>query len=202
MSRDAVATTHPVVQHVETVEQASQAFDAITYQKGEAVIRMLEGYVGEDAWREGVRNYMKAHAYGNTVSDDLWRRSQAAAGKPILDIAHDFTLQPGIPMIRVESATCSNGKTTLKLTQGEFTKDRPDKQPLSWRVPVIAQAVGGEPVRTIVEGGAGTLDVPGCGPVVVNAGQSGYYRTLYSPAAVRRDHATASPSSRRSTSSA
>ncbi len=78
MSRDAVASTHPVVQHVETVEQASQAFDAITYQKGGAVIRMLEGFVGADAWREGVRNYMKAHAYGNTVSDDLWR---AGAGR-------------------------------------------------------------------------------------------------------------------------
>ncbi|HEY0502810.1 MAG TPA: M1 family metallopeptidase [Lysobacter sp.] len=182
MARDAVATTHPVVQHVETVEQASQAFDAITYQKGSAVIGMLEGYVGADAWRTGVRNYMKAHAYGNTVSDDLWREIQAASGKPMLDIAHDFTLQPGIPMLRVSAAACRDGKTTLTLTQGEFTRDRPDKQPLRWRVPVIAQAVGGEPVRTIVEGGHGTLDVPGCGPVVVNAGQSGYYRTLYAPA--------------------
>jgi aminopeptidase N len=182
MSLDAVASTHPVVQHVETVEQASQAFDAITYQKGAAVIRMLEGYVGADAWRDGVRHYMKKHAYGNTVSDDLWREVQASAGKPVLDIAHDFTLQPGIPLIRVESATCAGGNTTLKLTQGEFTKDRPDKQPLLWRVPVIAQTVGGEPVRTVVEGGATTLEVPGCGPVVVNAGQSGYYRTLYAPA--------------------
>jgi len=177
MSRDAVASTHPVVQHVETVEQASQAFDSITYQKGGAVIRMLEGFVGENAWREGVRSYMKAHAYGNTVSDDLWREVQVAAGKPILDIAHDFTLQPGVPLIRVESASCDGGTTTVKLTQGEFTKDRPDKVPLKWRVPVIAQA-GGEPVRTVVEGAA-TLSVPGCGPLLVNAGQSGYYRTLY-----------------------
>jgi len=177
MSRDAVASTHPVVQHVETVEQASQAFDAITYQKGGAVIRMLEGFVGESAWRQGVRNYMKAHAYGNTESDDLWREVQAAAGKPILDIAHDFTLQPGVPLIRVESASCDGGTTTVKLIQGEFTKDRPDKTPLKWRVPVIAQA-GGESVRTVVEGTA-TLSVPGCGPLVVNAGQSGYYRTLY-----------------------
>ena len=122
---DAVATTHPVVQHVETVEQASQAFDAITYQKGEAVIRMLEGYVGADAWRDGVRSYMKTHAYGNTMSDDLWRAVQAAAGKPIVDIAHDFTLQPGVPLIRVESATCNGGKTTLQLTQGEFTQGPP-----------------------------------------------------------------------------
>jgi len=196
MSMDAVASTHPVVQHVETVEQASQAFDAITYSKGAAVIRMLEGYVGADAWRDGVRNYMKAHAYGNTVSDDLWREVQATAGKPVLDIAHDFTLQPGVPLIRVESATCTNGKTTLKLTQGEFTKDRPDKQPLQWQVPVIAQTAGGEPARTVVTGGAGTLEVPGCGAVVVNAGQSGYYRTLYAAPqfdAIRKGFAKLAP---------
>jgi len=194
MSRDAVASTHPVVQHVETVEQASQAFDAITYQKGGAVIRMLEGFVGEDAWREGVRKYMKVHAYGNTVSDDLWREVEAAAGKPILDIAHDFTLQPGVPLISVDAATCANGNTIVRLTQGEFTKDRPGKQPLHWRVPVIAQA-GGEPVRAVVEGSA-TLELPGCGPVIVNAGQSGYYRSLYAQpqfAAIRDGFAKLAP---------
>ena len=178
MSQDSVATTHPVVQHVETVEQASQAFDAITYSKGEAVIHMLEGYVGEDAWRTGVRNYIKAHEHGNTVSDDLWKSVQAAAGKPITQIAHDFTLQPGIPLIEVRAAACSNGKTEIALRQGEFTRDRPNKTPLRWHVPVIAKTVGGKEVRTVVDGKA-TLSVPGCGPVLVNAGQTGYYRTLY-----------------------
>ena len=196
MSLDAIATTHPVVQHVETVEQASQAFDAITYSKGEAVIGMLEGYVGADTWRDGVRRYMKAHAYGNTVSDDLWREVEAAAGKPVMAIAHDFTLQPGIPMIRVESAQCSAGKTTLALSQGEFTRDRPDKKPLSWRVPVIAETVGNAPARTLVSNGHATLTVDGCGPVIVNAGQSGYYRTLYAPAqfaAIKGSYAKLSP---------
>ena len=61
MNRDALATTHPVVHHVATVEEASQAFDSITYDKGEAVIAMLEAYAGADAWRDGVRRYMKAH---------------------------------------------------------------------------------------------------------------------------------------------
>ncbi|MFS8137727.1 MAG: M1 family metallopeptidase [Thermomonas sp.] len=182
MSRDAVATTHPVVQHVDTVEQASQAFDAITYAKGQAVINMLEVYVGSDKWRQGVRDYIKAHAYGNTVSDDLWKTVQAAAGKPVTQMAHDFTLQPGIPLIRVASSACSNGKTTLTLTQGEFTKDRPGKTPLRWHVPVIAKSIGSsDDARTVVDGEA-TLVVPGCGPVLVNAGQSGYYRTLYTPA--------------------
>ncbi|TBR38838.1 MULTISPECIES: M1 family metallopeptidase [Dyella] len=178
MGRDAIATTHPIVQHIETVEQASQAFDAITYSKGQAVIGMLEGYVGADGWRDGVRLYMKQHAYGNTVSDDLWKAVETASKKPVTTIAHDFTLQPGIPMIKVESATCNAGKTTIKLSQGEFTRDRPNKTALKWHVPVIAQTVGGEPARTVVDGTA-TMELAGCGPVLVNAGQSGYYRTLY-----------------------
>ncbi|MDB6163468.1 MAG: aminopeptidase, partial [Xanthomonadaceae bacterium] len=157
MSRDSVASTHPVVQHVETVEQASQAFDAITYSKGAAVIRMLESYVSADAWRTGVRSYMRKHAYGNTVSDDFWQSVEKAAGKPITAIAHDFTLQPGVPLIRVESGTCSGGKTTLQLTQGEFTRDRPDKTPLTWPVPVIAQVPGNPVARTLVVDHHGTL---------------------------------------------
>jgi aminopeptidase N len=185
MKRDAIASTHPVVQHVETVEQANQAFDSITYQKGQAVITMLEAYVGSDAWRAGVRNYMKKHAYSNTVTDDLFSEVEAAAGKPIMDIAHQFTMQPGVPLVKVESASCSQGKTALVLSQGEFTVDRPDKVPLHWNVPVIAAVAqpgaAARETRGIVDGRT-TLQVDGCGPVVVNAGQSGYYRTLYAPA--------------------
>ncbi len=195
MSQDAVATTHPVVQHVETVEQASQAFDSITYSKGEAVITMLEAYVGPATWRTGVRNYIKAHEHGNTVSDDLWQSVQAAAGKPIMQIAHDFTLQPGIPLIRVQTTACNAGKTEVLLSQGEFTKDRPNKTPLRWHVPVIAETVGGKPVTTVVDG-KGTLSVPGCAPVLVNAGQTGYYRTLYTQAqfdALKGDFAKLKP---------
>jgi aminopeptidase N len=181
MARDAVATTHPVVQRIETVEQASQAFDEITYQKGEAVIRMLEAYVGENAWRNGVRAYMKAHAYGSTVSDDFWKPIAKAAGKPVTDIAHDFTLQPGVPLIRVSEPVCRDGKTSIAFAQDEFTRDRPGKLPLSWRVPVIAQVANNPSASTLVTGGQGSLLLPGCGTVVVNAGQTGYYRTLYTP---------------------
>jgi aminopeptidase N len=181
MSRDAIATTHPVVQTITTVEQAEDAFDVITYSKGEAVIRMLEAYVGPDTWRDGVRAYIKAHAYGNTVSDDLWRAIDKAAGEPVSVIAHDFTLQPGVPLIRVGDAVCVAGKTTVALTQEEFSQDRPDKKPLSWHVPVIAKTIDGAPARTLVSGGKARLTMPGCGAVLVDAGQTGYYRTLYSP---------------------
>lgn len=181
MGRDAMATTHPIVQHVATVEQASQAFDGITYGKGAAVIAMFEDYVGADAWRNGVRSYIQAHAYGNAVTDDLWREmDKAAPGKRFVDVAHDFTLQPGVPLIRSASA-CVDGRTRVTLQQGEYTIDRKDKVPLRWRVPVTLRGADGKEVRTLVDGRA-TVELPGCtGPVLVNAGQKGYYRTLYSP---------------------
>jgi len=140
----------------------------------------VEEYVGRKAWADGVRLYMKKYAYGNAVSDDLWTQIEVAARKPVKAIAHDFTLQPGVPLIRVESALCSKGSTTLKLSQGEFSRDHPEKKPLRWRVPVIVQQLGTTPsYRTLVRNGAATITIPGCAPVIVNAGQSGYYRTLY-----------------------
>ena len=181
MGRDAYATTHPVVQHVETVEQASQAFDGITYGKGSAVINMLEDYVGADAWRAGVRSYIAKRAYGNALTDDLWTEvDRAAPGRQFTQVAHDFTLQPGVPLIKA-SATCSNGRTTVLLEQGEFTVDRPDKAPLRWRVPVAVRGSDGTVAKALVDGKA-SVELPGCGPVLVNDGQKGYFRTLYAPA--------------------
>ncbi len=184
MSLDSLATTHAVVQKITTVDQVNQAFDAITYQKGEAVITMLEGYAGEDAWKAGIQAYMKAHAYGNTVTDDLWKAVEGAGAKGLVSIAHDFTSKPGIPLVTVDSAVCKGGSTVLTLSQSEFSRDQKTKAPLSWNVPVKAQTIGGEAQRLILQG-KGTVTLPGCGAYVVNAGQTGYYRSLYPAANVK-----------------
>lgn len=181
MTLDAFSTTHPVIQKITTVEQTSQAFDAITYQKGEAVITMLEGFAGEEVWRSGIRQYMKDYAYQNTVTDNLWAAVEAAGAKGITRIAHDFTRQPGIPLIKLGAATCINGDTSLSLIQGEFTRDRKGKASLQWNVPVIARVIGQPESRAIIRG-SGKMTLKGCGPVVINAGQSGYYRVLYGDA--------------------
>ena len=184
MGLDAVATTHPVIQEIRTVEQISQAFDAITYSKGEAVITMLEGFAGEDTWRTGIRAYMQKHQFGNTVTDDLWQAVEDAGAEGLVEVAHDFTKKPGVPLITVESAVCQNGNLQVTFRQGEFSLDRKeqtDANPQTWAVPVMAATVGNQPVRTIVRGGSGSVSVPGCGTLLVNAGQTGYYRTLYQP---------------------
>jgi len=182
MALDARATTHAIVQKIETVDQMNQAFDAISYQKGEAIIAMLENFAGEDVWRSGMRLYMKRHAHSNTTTEDLWKAQEDAGAKGLSAIAHDFTSQPGIPLIRIAGARCEAGSTVLLLTQGEFSSDRKEKtdaSPQRWHVPVAAMTLGGKRVQTVVTDGAGTLKVPGCAPVLLNVGQTGYYRTLY-----------------------
>jgi aminopeptidase N len=187
MGLDAFATTHPIVQTIRTVEDTNQAFDAITYQKGEAVITMLESYAGEDVWRNGLRTYMAQHKYGNTRTDDLWNAVEAAGARGLTAIAHDFTNQPGIPLLRVGRIICAGGNTSVELTQSEFSRDRKDSidgEKRRWQVPVLARAGDGAVARQVITGGTGSLTLPGCGPVLINAGQAGYYRTLYSPAAL------------------
>lgn len=180
MRLDAKSGTHPVINHIRDVLQANQAFDGITYQKGEAVIAMLESYVGAATWRAGVRNYIRKHAYGNTTTDDLWREVDAVSPRKLTDIAHDFTRQPGVPLV-----TVGEGGGGLTLTQGRFGVDAASKAAQRWRVPVAVRPLGGGAApasETVVDGSA---RLPG-GPAVVNAGQSGYFRTAYSPALFAR----------------
>ena len=187
MGQDAFVTTHPVVQKIRTVEETNQAFDSITYSKGEAVIAMLEAYAGADTWRQGLRAYMAERKYGNATTDDLWRAVENAGAAGLTAIARDFTTQPGIPLVRVAEAHCIGGATHLTLEQGQFSRDRKDQAaaaPLAWRVPLLLTPLGGKPVRTVLSSGRGEATVAGCAPVVVNGGQLGYFRTLYPQASL------------------
>ncbi len=181
ISLDARATTHPIIQKIQTVEQISQAFDAITYRKGEAVIRMLEASVGADPFRDGVRRYMAKHAYGNTVTDQLWTEIEAASGKPVVPMMHSFTLQGGVPLIKVGAPKCVGGKTILSLSQGRFALDAGSRKPLTWIVPVRLSQ--GDTTTMVMVSGAkpATVSIAGCGAVVVNAGQTAYFKTQYTP---------------------
>jgi aminopeptidase N len=168
------------LQPVTTAEQALQAFDSITYDKGAAVITMLEAYVGPDRFREGVRRYMKAHAFGNTVDNDLWREVQAAAGEPVVDIEHDFTRQAGVPLIRVIP---EGGQ--VRLEESRFAEDPDsvkDLRPQTWRIPLTVAPARGAPVHLLL---SGTATVAGPAPLV-NAGGLAYARVAYPQA-----HATA-----------
>ncbi|KQS04559.1 peptidase M1 [Sphingomonas sp. Leaf357] len=183
LGADATAATHPIIRKIESVDQIGGAFDGITYQKGQAVIGMLESTLGPDVFRAGIRRYMAKYKYGNTVTDQLWTELSAAAGKPVADIAHDFTLQPGVPLITLTSATCGGGMTTATLTQGRFGLDTASKRPLTWRVPLRIGVLGQADTDVIVRGATPTpVTLKGCGTVVLNQGKGSYLRAKYDAA--------------------
>ncbi|MGZ6020025.1 MAG: M1 family metallopeptidase [Phenylobacterium sp.] len=188
MNLDARAGAHAVVQRVGSVAQAEQAFDPITYKKGEAVIRMLEAYAGPDAWRAGVRAYIAEHAYGNATSDDLWRAIDKAAGKPVSVVARDFTTQPGVPLIHVASSSAGTNLTearladnaqlqTMNIAQSQQEVNAQAAKITSWRAPVRLQSPEGGPVKERLVSRTSPQSAESA--VVVNAGQLGYFRVAY-----------------------
>ena len=179
MRQDAKRTTHPVVQPIVSVEQA--AFDDITYRKGRAVIRMLENFVGPEAFQSGVRAYMKRYGYKNTITDNLWDELEKASGKKIKEIAADFTTKPGIPLIVVESETAGAGGVEVGVRQRRFGVDDSANESTEWNVPVYASAIGATaPVLAIVKGDqTAKMSVPGSLPIKLNADQTVYYRVKY-----------------------
>jgi aminopeptidase N len=185
MALDARAGTHPVVQPINTVAEASLAFDPITYRKGLAVVRMLEAYVGEEDFRTGVRNYINAHRYGNARTEDLWAAIQAASGQPVLEIARSFTGQPGFPLVSANAGPCRRGEQMqLALTQRRFAMDDAARTGESWSIPVVTRGLSGESVRTVMTSPTHTI-TSACGAFLVNAGRSGFYRVLYDEANFR-----------------
>lgn len=183
MAIDATAATHPIIRKIETVDQIGEAFDGITYMKGQAVIEMLESTLGPDKFRDGIRRYMAKYKYGNTVTDQLWAELSAAAGQPVAEIAHGFTLQGGVPLVTLSKAQCSGGTTTATLVQGRFGLDAASKTPQTWKVPMVVGTLGGGETRTIVSGPDTNVSVKGCGTLVLNQGKGSYTRVMYDAAA-------------------
>lgn len=102
MQSDARSTTHSVQQPIRNEAEANSAFDEITYRKGQSIIRMLESFLGEEVFRDGIRKYIAAHKYSNTTTADLWQALTDVSGKPVGEIAPVWTEQPGLPVVQVE----------------------------------------------------------------------------------------------------
>ncbi|TFW29595.1 M1 family metallopeptidase [Massilia horti] len=182
LNLDARKTTHPIQSPVENEAQAGNAFDAITYEKGQAFLRMLEAYLGEDAFRKGIRAYMARHQYSNTTSADLWSALEKASGKPVEKLASDWTTQPGHPLISV-SQSCENGKRKVTLSQEQFRLDEPALDKRLWNVPLQVGTVGGKAWYTLLSGPSTTLTQAGCdAALVVDPYSVGFFRIHYDPA--------------------
>src|SRR2546430_1439324 len=148
MEGDARSTTHPVQQPITTEAETNSAFDDITYKKGQSFIRMLESFLGEDVFRDGIRRYIVAHEYSNTTTADLWNALSEASKKPVGDIAAGWTEQPGFPVVTVTRET--DGK--VRLTQKRFTVNFKNVPPLEWKIPLTYLVIGQAPATLLMTG--------------------------------------------------
>ena len=176
---DSLASTRPIEYPVVTPEDAEGMFDVLTYEKGAAVVRMLEQFLGEEVFRDGVRRYLAEHLHGNTDNEDLWDALEAASGQPVRDLMQAWIFRGGHPL--VEATTGDDG--SVQLVQSPFRYDGEDEG-VRWAVPVRLRTATGEhrllldPSRdaTVVEAVADIADLHS-----LNVDASGFYRTTLLP---------------------
>jgi aminopeptidase N len=179
MEGDARSTTHPIQQPVANEAEAATAFDDITYQKGQSFLRMLESFLGEDAFRDGMRRYMAKHKYSNTTTVDLWNQLGAASKKPVDQIAAAWTGQPGFPVVHVNRSE----KGAVSLQQERFAVHFADKSNLQWKIPLTYFVLGQKTENRLMTGEMDNLpSLPPDRVFKLNAEGAGNYRAQYDEA--------------------
>jgi puromycin-sensitive aminopeptidase len=180
MTTDGLRATRPVEFPVGRPEEAEGMFDVLTYQKGGSVLRMLEQYIGPEAFRKGISHYLAVHSYGNTETSDLWDAIETVSGEPVRTIMDSWIGQGGYPVVSVERG---GDPATVVLRQKRFVYDGGETSEL-WSIPVNLRASVGGAVhreRLLLDQPEGSFTFPGpVDWVVVNDGAWGFYRTRYS----------------------
>jgi puromycin-sensitive aminopeptidase len=177
-SLDALASTHSISIEAKNAEEASERFDAITYNKGAAVLRMIESYLGEDTFRDGVRIYLNRHKTANASADDFWTALDEASGQDVTTIMNTWINEPGHPIVALAVRAVTGG-LELDLAQSRYYSDREAASAQRWPVPLVLKygtPDGIREQRALLRDEKSTIRLPGAQWVFPNAGGRGFYR--------------------------
>jgi puromycin-sensitive aminopeptidase len=182
MAIDALNSTRSIEYTVLSPEDCRSMFDVLTYEKGAAVLRMLEQYLGAEEFRKGISLYLKKHQYGNTETGDLWDALQEATKEPVRKLMDSWIFQQGFPVVSV--ALGGNGRS-LRIRQNRFFYLPPAKaESQLWHVPIkisVKTDKGRSTYRQLLTDEETVLDLSGKPEwVLLNEGGSGFYRVRYS----------------------
>jgi aminopeptidase N len=188
MDTDSLASTRPIEQPADTPAQIQELFDGIAYGKAAAVLRMIEAYVGEQMFRDGVNAYIKQHQYANATAADFWNAQTRTSKKPVDEIMSTFVKQPGVPIVDVKSQ-CSGSVASVTMDQHRYYHDREKfEAPKNeiWRVPLCMKPSENAQECELLRTQHGTGALPRCSTWVLgNADAKGYYRVGYQPDTVK-----------------
>ncbi len=199
---DSLGATRAIHATASTPGEIKEMFDGIAYEKGAALLRMLESYIGAEAFRKGVNLYLSEHAFGNATSGDFATTLGRVSGKPVDAIMQTFVTQAGVPVVSF-ARTCARGRGSIVVTQQRFTLGT-EKSDALWSIPVCMKLGSGDQTTTrceLFDKPTATFEAASCPEWIDgNAGALGYYRSSYAPADVvaiaRHARTSLSPSER------
>jgi aminopeptidase N len=175
LRRDSLEGVQPVQVDVHHPDEISTLFDgAIVYAKGARLMRMLEQYIGPEAFRAGLKDYFTEHTYGNTEGDDLWRALGEASGKDITALMNTWISQPGYPVLH---AGQSGSDLTLKQEQFFIGSHGPSDK--LWPIPLNASSPD---IPALLTDRELTVALTGPGTLRFNTGDTAHFITKYDDA--------------------
>jgi aminopeptidase 2 len=184
LSLDSLRSSHPIEVPVKRADEINQIFDAISYSKGSSVIRMISKYVGEDIFMEGIRRYLKKHAYGNTETGDLWAALADASGKDVGKVMDIWTKKVGFPVV-----TVTEGTDSIHLKQNRFLRTadvKPDEDQTLYPVFLALRTKEGVDEDLTLFDREADFKLKDLDFFKLNADHSGLYRTSYTPERLRK----------------
>lgn len=175
MNADALEFTHPIEVPVRHPDEIRTIFDIISYQKGASVIHMLNDYLGPDSFRDGLRYYLKKHAYKNTDTIDLWQALEDVSKKQVTKFMSVWTSKSGFPVITIEK---SNNKYIISQKRFVANPNSPARQDITiWPIPLLTNDID---VKTIEKRKILVPVKKDSTSLMLNRGQTGFYRVDYS----------------------
>jgi alanyl aminopeptidase len=190
MALDSLASARRIRQPIETTHDITNAFDGITYEKGAAVLAMLEHFLGDEPFRRGLHDFLAAHAGGNATTADLLDALATASGQALGPLVSSFLEQPGVPSVAV-ALHCERGRGRVELSQSRWRAVGSTVAAASpWTIPVCVRAGHGgrvETTCTVLGEPTGGIDLAVCPDwILPNADAAGYYRMALSSDLVER----------------
>jgi aminopeptidase N/puromycin-sensitive aminopeptidase len=181
LNYDSGKITRPIRSKADTPDEINQQFDGISYGKAGAVLAMVESYLGEETFRQGVHNYLAAHLYANATAEDFWNAQTANSKKPVDKIMEGFVSQPGVPLLTF--AAPFGGKVGVSQKRFYLSRLVKDEKGQTWTIPVCFTAgAGAARCELLQPEKEQTVSAPKSPFLFANAGAHGYYRTQYTEA--------------------
>ena len=184
-SVDGLHSTRPIEYPVQAPKDADAMFDILTYEKGASVLRMLEQHIGPTVFRDGVRDYLRTHAYGNADTNDLWVSLGKIAKQPVPELMDGWIFQPGFPLVTATVSPSSELTITqqqfsyLGKTQSGSSQDQRWQIPLQMRITAEGEA---KTSRLLLTEKSTAVPLPhDWESVLINEEGHGFYRVRYAP---------------------